>query len=217
MRFGKRGVFGALLCASAALSATPAVAANAAARQARTRFSHGVEYHYVHAHLDQDPWQCENSETEAATFWADPGDAKGFCPGKFIGGTHPFNYVAGWSLWKYVDKAELPPQLKGLPLVGGRAIRVTQVLARGDWRRFYPTPATLGERIVCYVSWRGSGDCYTDYETQHGKAASTSGGPLHLDAHDPASGSNRNVYIFLVGWCKEGDPLCTPHRPPTVR
>ena len=135
-------------------------------------------YTFVHTHLEvTNHYACN---------WAPSGT--GQCPGRFRGGSPPFDNVDGRTEWSYFGAGKVPIE----PVRDG-GIRITQVV-------------TDGKRIQCYIHDRGSSDCYTS-PNQVGQPVGQPGGPLSLDAHF----SSRPQYVLLRGFCRVGDGLCRPH------
>jgi len=165
--------------------------------QARTRARRapgGDDYDFVHAHLSipgpgpDDPRQSCTGE------WAST--PKGSCRGNFLGGSPPFNEESGETRWEMFGgrEGEVPREARAIPTVADAGIEVTQA-----------THSNV--RIECYIRDRSRGDCYTD-ASQQGKPTGHPGGPLSLDAEFPSHG---DTYVLLRGYCRKGDPRCTPH------
>ena len=159
----------------------------ASAKTSRT--SGADDYTYVHAHLARiDYMNC--------THWDWAVVATGRCPGYFLDGSAPFSGGHGESRWEKFGGREgsVPRPARSIPAVADAGIKITQA-------------TDSGQQIECYISDRGSADCFTD-PSQRGNPAGQQGGPLRLDASFPSHGDN---YVFVRGYCRKGDKLCTPH------
>jgi hypothetical protein len=125
--------------------------------------------------------------------WA--GGGKGSCNGYFLDGSPPFTgHAKGTTQWQDMATSALPPRVGAIPSAGERLIKITQA-------------TDSGKQINCYIANRSSGVCYTDHD-QVGKPTGQPGGPLSLVAQFPTFGQD---YVFVRGFCRKGDPLCTPH------
>jgi hypothetical protein len=142
---------------------------------------------YIYLHADLRPTERNGCRTAAHQYvdWATT--REGFCPGKFAGGSPPFDNTPGLSLWHQE--------------AGGPYLIETALGTPSGWT---PNP---GLHFECLVVTRSQGDCYTQ-QSQVGKPRNTQGGPLYIDVHLTSFGEE---YILVRGWCEKSDGYCMPH------